>query len=139
MDESAVKTNNRLKLLEYLGDPDNEWLARKELSTAVLGYKQENGIYKCFTVDELCQIDAEALEIRRKRYASRLARVDAGMLREARKNPQAAKLMYQRLENWSEKTRTEHSVTPEVLKAILEGLPEDYRVRVMASLKIGGE
>jgi hypothetical protein len=29
--------------------------------------------------------------------------------------------------------------TKETFSAILEGLPEDYRVRVMAALKIGGE
>ncbi len=137
----TAKEKHKNKLLEYLGNPGNEWLDRATLSTEVLGYKQENGIHKCFSPAELNEIEAEALELRRKKYASCLARVDSGLLKEAANgNPNAAKLVYQRFEDWAPKTKQEHSFSKENLKEIMEMLPETFKNAVIKKLetKIAG-
>ena len=57
------------KLLEYLGDPDNDFVSRGKLSTEVLGYKNTNTLNTMFTALELQEIEAEAFEIRLQRSA----------------------------------------------------------------------
>ena len=97
------KVFHREKLLEYLGNPANEILTRDKLATEVLGFAFGPSLYEVFTPDELYEIDREALELRRKRYAMQLAAVDCGILASARKgDAAAAKLAYQRLEGWRE-------------------------------------
>lgn len=99
----TLKENKRDKLLEYLGNPLNEFPTRCEMSTAVLGHKTDNAIYRTFTPAELTEIESEALAIRRKKYAPELSKVDRAMLREASSgNHNAAKLCYQRFEDWQE-------------------------------------
>ena len=94
----------------YLENPENEWLTRQELSTKVLGFKQENQIYKVFDVDEIYEIELKAIDLRRKKYTRLLSAVDIGLLKKAAKgDPRAAKLAYQKFENWSEKTKHEVS------------------------------
>lgn len=108
--KSPQKIINRQKLLEYLGNPENEIITRCELSTKVLGYQQDNTIYQFFTPDELYEIMDEALVLRRKRYAAYLSAVDTGQLRAAAKGDAAsAKLVYQRFENWKEGHAVEHT------------------------------
>jgi hypothetical protein len=101
----TAKERNRDRLLRYLSDPDNDWLDRKTLAVTVLGYKHSQSIWTVFTGAELDQIEREALDNRRKRYASMLARADMGILRAAASgDARAAKLCYQRFEGWTEKT-----------------------------------
>ena len=105
-----VKERNRIKLLDYLSNPDNEYLNRKNLSVLVLGYKDPKKIYAHynFTPDELDQIETEALELRRKKYKSRIARADNALLNKAMGGDVSAiKLCYQRFEDWCEKKRSE--------------------------------
>lgn len=100
-----AKERNRIKLLEFLGNPSNDFLKPSELSVKALGYKDHSGIFKCFTREELSEIFAEALEMRRKRYARELAKVDSALLKKAQGGEtSAAKLVYQKFEGWSEKT-----------------------------------
>ena len=103
--KESPKIANKIKLLEYLSNPDNEILTRAKLSTQVLGYSQEHQIYASLSPAELAEIEREALELRRKCYAASLGRVDNGILRAAAKgDAAAAKLCYQRFEGFSEKT-----------------------------------
>ena len=98
------KEENKAKLLDYLGNPKNQYLSRDRLGLEVLGYAQGSSIYLHFTPDELCQIEAEALEIRRKKYSPELSKADKALLKRAAKgDPAAVKLAYQRFEGWSEK------------------------------------
>lgn len=98
------KKFRRHQLVEYLGNPDNALLNRQELASVVLGYKSPKGLYRMFSVDELCEIEAEALDVRRKKYGVRLAKVDQSLLTQAEAGDVAAcKLSYQRFEGWSEK------------------------------------
>jgi hypothetical protein len=98
------KEIHREKLLEYLQNPANEFLPRCKLSTQVLGFKLEKQIHQVFTPDELSEIEAEALEMRRQRYIRHLSVVDLAILAAAAGGDvAAARLSYQRFENWSEK------------------------------------
>ena len=105
------KEKNTRKLIEYLGNPSNDWHDRKTLAIQVLGYKHEPSLYKCFTPAELDQIEREALDIRRSKYCSMIAKVDKALLLRAAMegDPTAAKLCYQRFENWKETTKNENS------------------------------
>ncbi len=73
-----AKERHKCKLLEYLGNPDNEFPSRVYMNDVILGFKGKCYIYKAFTLDELNEIEVEALDIRRKKYNPGLARADKG-------------------------------------------------------------
>ena len=80
----------------------------------VLGFKGKYYIYKVFTPDELTEIEAEALKIRRKKYKPEIAKADKALFEKAHDGDvPAIKLCYQRFEDWSEKQRKEYSVDKE--------------------------
>jgi hypothetical protein len=98
---------HRVKLIEYMGDPDNEFPTRSKMPE-ICGIKKQT-MYHHFTPDELCVVEAEGLELRRSRYLRQASEIDAGLMARAKEgDPAAAKLFYQRLEKWSEKTQLEH-------------------------------
>ena len=105
-----AKERHKIKLLEYLGNPENDFPTRLYMNNAVLGFKAPTYIYVVFTLDELNEIEAEALEIRRAKYKPSIARADKALLDQAKAGDVAAiKLCYQRFEDWSEKQRKELS------------------------------
>lgn len=59
------------KILNYLSDPDNNFISRAELSIDVLGYKNGNQVNCIFTSEELAEIENKALEIRKKGTAKK--------------------------------------------------------------------
>lgn len=61
------KEINKNKLLEYLGNPENEWLPRSALALTVLGYKNHVSLYRLFTTAELREIEDEAWESRKSK------------------------------------------------------------------------
>jgi hypothetical protein len=100
----TTKAEHREVALEYLSNPDNEIPTRVVLATEVLGMATSQQLYNMFSVEDLEGIEAEALKVRRTKYAPELSKVDNAMLREAGKgDARAAKLCYQRFEGWSEK------------------------------------
>ncbi len=106
----TAKERHRLKLLEYLGNPENEFPPRDRMSTDVLGFAYGSTIYKIFTPAELDKIEKEALELRRSKYNSWFAKVDIATLKKAADgDPAAAKLAYQRFENWAPKQIQENT------------------------------
>jgi hypothetical protein len=116
---TSTQERHKAKLLIYLGNPENEWLTRMKLSTEVLGFSQENQIHKVFSPDEIHAIEMEALELRRKKYSRLVNLVDMALLKRAAEGDvQAARLIYQRFEGWSEKHRVEQdtAITIEIVK-----------------------
>lgn len=61
--QSNIGKANRVKLLKYLTDEDNEWPKRRAYSQEILGYKCDNQIYKTISPEELTEIENEALDI----------------------------------------------------------------------------
>ena len=119
---TPVKNRLESKILQYLSDPDNPPLSRTELATKVCGYKDNGALYVHFTGGELSELENRALAIRRSRYSGALMKVDAGILKAGQSgNPGAAKLCYQRFEDWSEKSRVEGVVTFEAVLNQLVG------------------
>ena len=105
----AAETH-RLNLLEYLGNPSNDWPDRKDYALLAMGLAGDKAIYKYFTLAELDAIEREALEIRRTKYASCLGKIDQALRNAAKKGDiSAIKLAYQRFEAWSEKSNIEHT------------------------------
>ena len=99
-----AKKAARVKIIEYLANPDHEFVNRSTLATRICKYKKSQYLYQVFTVDELDQIEKEALEIRRKKYARFLAFTDHKLFEAIKdKNVAAIKLAYQRFEGWTEK------------------------------------
>jgi len=110
-----AKERSRGKLIEFLGNPANEWPDRVTLSQKVLGYKSPRHLWKLFSVEELKEIEAEAVELRRKQYAGELAKVDRGLLKKAQQgNARAAKLAYMRFEKWVPAQRVEVGLADEL-------------------------
>lgn len=116
MGRNSAKERHTVTILEYLGDPDNDWPTRSYLATEVCKYKRVKQLYAVFTVDELNELEKQALEFRRKKYAGSLAEVDQGLMKAAQEgNPAAAKLVYQRFEGWVESAKIELDGKPLVV------------------------
>jgi hypothetical protein len=109
-----AKERHRRKLIEFLGNPENEFPTRYDMAKQVLGFKDSSTLYRHFSVQELCDLEAEALALRRTKYASQLAAVDVSLLKDAKKNTKAARLAYQRFEDWAPRKRIETDVKGEV-------------------------
>lgn len=117
-----AKERNKIKLLEYLGNPENKFCDRTTMALKVLGYKDQSLLYRYFNCDELAEIEKEALAMRRKKYSPEIAKVDKAMLKQAKEgNDKAAKLCYQRFEDWGEKKQVDHAFrNPPRFEAIVE-------------------
>lgn len=106
----TVKEQHRAKLIEYMGDPSNDFPNRAEMALTVLGFAHKETLWRHFSPAELCEIEREALEIRRTKYNPEIAKVDKALMKKAAEgDTAAAKLIYQRFEGWSEKQITEHT------------------------------
>ncbi len=123
------KLRYREKMLNFLSDPENDIPSRTTIACDVLKMKYSTHLYRYFSCAELNEILDEALGVRRKRYAADLARVDRGLLdRAISGDPAAAKLVYQRFENWepSERKRVDVSgeVRAQVFREILDEISQ---------------
>lgn len=103
-----AKERHRIKLLEYMGNPDLPFPTRGKM-VEILEITKPT-FYHHFTPEELCGVEAEGLELRRSRYLKDAAEIDQGLMTRAKEgDPAAAKLFYQRFEKWTEKQQLEHS------------------------------
>lgn len=117
----TAKERKRLKMIEYIGNPENDFPSRSELALSVLGYKHVESLYRAFTTDELTEI-----ELRMRGTAGKRARVYDALYREAVKgNVQAAKEFLDRTEG-KVKDKVEHSggveITHEIKLKAIKGL-----------------
>ena len=120
-------------LLRYLGNPENEFLTREKLATQVLGYKNPEAIYDAFTPDELTEINRQALEMRRKKYAPHIAAIDYALLKRAKEGDvQAIKLVFQRFEGWAEANKT--GFDNETIGMILSLIPSEHLAAVKSKI-----
>lgn len=95
----TAKDKARIKLLDYLGDPENDFLPRIRLSTDILGYKTEQYIHQLFTSSELNEIEAEAFELRKKNSVRERSELYKSLYMHGKKgNVQAAKEFLERTE-----------------------------------------
>lgn len=79
----AVKKKNRIKLIEYLSDPENEFPNRTQMALSILGYKQVKSMYRLFSTAELEEIENEAWENRKARTVKQRADVYHAMYKRA--------------------------------------------------------
>lgn len=121
----TAKERHKKTILEYLANPNNEMPRREDLAS-VCGLKR-GSLYFHFSPEELSEFEAQGLEMRRRKYAPRLSKVDIAILdRAASGDPQAAKLAYQRFEGWSEKQQVDHSNSDGSMRpTIIEVVPGD--------------
>ena len=114
----SARRRHKEKILSYLSDPDNEFPTREFLAKKVCGIHRRT-LYRAFTPDELRDIEKEALELRRTKYAAELSAADMALIKEAKTGDVSAiKLMYQKFEGWSEKQVREHTGAIEVTTGI---------------------
>ena len=100
-----AKERHYIKLVEYLGNPDNDWPLRSKYAVDILGLSDTSLLYRTFTPDELSAIEKEALEVRRGKYSRLLGEADIHLFKNIRNGDTAAiKLAYQKFENLTEKT-----------------------------------
>jgi hypothetical protein len=115
-----VKERLTIDLLKVLGDPDIKFPPRTTLS-AICGYKNKNQIYKIFNPDELAELERQGLEMRRRKYAAQLCRVDTAVFERAEAGDMAAaKLAYQRFEAWSERLAQDINVTGDLKITVVD-------------------
>ena len=132
-----AKIRHRETMLGFLSNPDNTFVTRKHLAIEVLGLNQASSLYRLFSPNELSEIELEGLELRRKRYASKLAAVDDALLKRAASKEGTsadAKLAFQRYEQWSEKTKQEITIDGPMLQQILAVFPPEIAEQVKAAL-----
>jgi hypothetical protein len=91
-----AKERHKCKLLEYLGNPENEFPTRLFMNSQIIGFKDPTHIYRLFSLDELDEIEAEALEIRRKKYKPEIARADKALFKKAHDGDVSAIKFHQR-------------------------------------------
>jgi hypothetical protein len=100
--KKLTKENLTLKIIDVLSDSDQVFPSRDELAKKI-GTTRAT-IYRHYTPAELCVLEKLALEERRKRYANKIAKIDESLMGRALDGDvPAIKLVYQRLEGWSEK------------------------------------
>jgi hypothetical protein len=54
-----TKERHKCKLLEYLGNPENEFPTRLFMNSQIIGFKDPTHIYRLFSLDELDEIKAD--------------------------------------------------------------------------------
>jgi len=125
-----AKERHKVKLLEFLGNPENEFYNRYNMAKKVLNFSKSVTLYRSFSPAELSEIEREALKIRRTKYSAEIAKVDKAILRRAQSGDvQAAKLCFQKFEGWSERRKVEHAgllVDPNPPRALIY-LPDNGR------------
>lgn len=124
----SVKDRHRLKLLEYLSNPENEILLRSEWAEKLLGISP-SGLYYHFNADELTEVEGEALNRRRARYGVKLSQVDKALFERAidDKDVKAIELVYKKFENWNPNQKIEISTNEsmsDTLAELAKRLPE---------------
>jgi hypothetical protein len=121
---SPTWVKNRKKLLAFFSNPDAPKLPRSAWSTKILGYKNEVQIYKFFSPYDLNEIEWEALEMRRKRYASKMTEVDRAMIKEASSgNAKAAELCYKKFEGMTDKK--EIDLKAQIKIEVIDSVPDE--------------
>ena len=110
MASERLKARHKIKLIEYLADPESPYVPRARYHE-ICGITHQRYIYRVFTTDELSQIEEEALQLRRTRYSPKLAQVDKALLEKAMAGDSSAcKLVFQKMECWSERKSVELDV-----------------------------
>ena len=138
IDRSEIcRARHKATLIEYLSNPDNKPVNRKKLSIEVLGFADGTVLYQVFTPEEIRDIEHEALELRRKCYASKLARVDDAVLNRAMSEEGTAadaKLAFQRYESWSERSIQELKLDGPMLQQIFAFFPPELAAKMKLAL-----
>ena len=124
----SVKDIHRLKLLEYLANPENELFSRCAWAEKILKIDR-SVMYRHFNGDELTAIEGEALNRRRARYGIKLAQVDKALFDKAigEGDVKAIELIYKKFENWNPNQKIEISTGDsfnETLAELGKRLPE---------------
>jgi len=110
-----AKERNKRAILQYLSDGANPWPKRGVLATKVCGYADTRWFYRLFSVEDLAEIEQEALRVRRRGYSKYLAQVDLAVLKKAATegDSKAARLAYERFEGWQKDSKAEGQDAPE--------------------------
>lgn len=117
----TAKEQHKLKLLEYLANPENEIMNRSTLAEKVLGISA-SVMYRTFNADELSDIEAEALRRRRSRFSLKISQVDNALFSKAidDKDVKAIELVYKKFENWNPNHKIEVSTSDNMTNALAE-------------------
>jgi len=126
------KEGHKIKLLEYLANPENEFLPRYKLASDVLGIAQ-NTFYQHFSPNELSAIEAEGLALRRQRYVADLAKVDAALIKKAKTGDvKAIRLIYEHFDNLKDRkeiglkfNKTSENLIDELFNQNKRALPDE--------------
>ena len=129
----SAKERYKAKIIEYIGNPENDFPSRTDIAITVLGFAKYQSLYNNYTAAELDEIEREAFEVRKARTVKQRAEIYTALHREAKAgNVQAAKEFLDRTEGKvRDKVDVNHSGSIETLsdveldlkiKGLMEGL-----------------
>lgn len=96
---STEKEKKRIKVIEYIGNPENDFPTRTEIALDVLGYTQKTSYYKLFETSEMADMEEKGLALRKENSKRERSIVYDSLLKEAKKgNVQACKEYLDRTE-----------------------------------------
>ena len=108
-----VKQAARLSIIEYLSNPENDFIVRIKYSTDILKYKHGYSVYSIFSPEELTDIEQTALALRRAQCLSRTVKIDEKLFELAEAGDlNAIKLYYEKFEGLG--SRIEHNVKGQI-------------------------
>ena len=123
----SAKERHRINILEILANPENLVVSRTKLAEKL--EITTTALYNAFTTDELSDLEAEALKLRRGRYGIKLGQVDKALFEKAieEKDVKAIELIYKRFENWNPTAKIEVNAGDQIantLEALSKRLPD---------------
>lgn len=84
------KERKTLKVIEYIGDPENDFPSRTEIALDILGYADKSGYYALFSTTEMSKIEEDGLDLRKQNSKRERTIVYSALLKEAKKGNVAA-------------------------------------------------
>lgn len=106
----TAKDKHYAKIMAYYADPEHDLIPRSEWAVTILGLAGRTSLWNIFTPDEMHEMECDILARKRKTYMPKIAEVDKAMLKKAKAgSTKAAKLIYQRFEDWAPRVRREIS------------------------------
>jgi len=77
------KESNKIKILEYLSDPGNDFMSRADIAITLLGYKNARTLYRFFTTAELSEMESAAIVERKARSSRQRAHIYTALYKRA--------------------------------------------------------
>ena len=126
------KDRHALKLIEYIGDWDNDFPSRVAMAE-ICGVKPDT-LRKHFTLEEYAEIEDKGLELRKKNSAKQRGEVYKSMLESAKDGVVPAQKEFLDRTEGKIPDKIKHGIDASDLNLIFSKLPAEYAEKVKKEL-----